>query len=718
MSGADRTRGRKAMTGFTPVRHSDTGAARDYLEGVDTPATPAVKGYLDGGWRDTNTALRAGKTPDGVDELDEAMRPLPDDVMLRRQVPLSLFGDVPVKDLEGRKVRDAAPASTSLDVPGQDAGGAGVVTMHIAAPKGTPALVNAADGEILLARDTEVAITRVEPDGDGGWDVYGAVLPTVGVKSGGKSGEKPADPDTEQPEGGDKVRADLMKLKVPELQAQMRERGLKPGRLRKSQLVDALVADETGGEPDGGSPPGPTGPAAEPAVTPKNTAKPKAATALDAAPISLVKRGDTTLTQPQRDALNGYKRTSYLTINAELRRGDASSDRVARIDEVMAASKLTADVQVFRGMNSARRMFGDRVNGDLTGMSWREDAYVSSTARKATGTQFANAGSDRNGGLLMQITAPQDTGAVTMSKGGYESELLLDRGHEFTVTKDHGLVDGVRVVDVQVRPKIRPADTGTDERASTSDTYRVMAADRLDQLASTVNTDTAGFEARTAQAKSSPIDLHLQQVGTEQGFDATPRVGTREELDAAVADGWTETWRGVMSNESGITAAQINEQLRTGTYEPGRGYYGNGYYVGERRLTAENFRGSEPRTNQPAGGGDDFELSDLEPVDDPDSLLRIAIDPAAKTADFDDLVAEQKAWMAGQPAGSPAAKVFADVGRFAAARGVDVISVSGDHPDGGYYPGWEDAWDELAGAVQYVVLNRSVMLVQRSEDAP
>ena len=59
-----------------------------------------------------------------------------------------------------------------------------------------------------------------------------------------------------------------------------------------------------------------------------------------------------------------------------------------------------------------------------------------------------------------------------------------------------------------------------------------------------------------------------------------------------------------------------------------------------------------------------------------------------------------------------------DLGRYAAARGYDVIRVAGWHHDGSFYPGWEDAEDDMGGAVQYAVLNRAVVLVQRAQDAP
>lgn len=177
MTGAEKNRAAKAIDGFTPRKVKNRQEGRAYLGGIGgSNHPPAVRSYLDGDWKQVNAALRAGKDSDGVAEIDAAMRPLPDDVVLRRQIPADVFGQVPLGDLPGLKLRDAAYASTSLDSPGLRSK-PGVVTMHIAAPAGTSALVNPDDGEILLARDTEVAISRVVQNKQGGWDVYGSVLP-------------------------------------------------------------------------------------------------------------------------------------------------------------------------------------------------------------------------------------------------------------------------------------------------------------------------------------------------------------------------------------------------------------------------------------------------------------------------------------------------------------------------------------------------------------
>jgi len=222
------------------------------------------------------------------------------------------------------------------------------------------------------------------------------------------------------------------------------------------------------------------------------------------------------------------------------------------------------------------------------------------------------------------------------------------------------------------------------------------------------------FRQRMAQAN---YDVVLADVGKLQGFDGLPQVGTKAELDAAVGSGWTELWRGVVG--SGLsTPADINGRLRAGAYEPGRGLYGNGWYFSERRITAENFRFREPKTNFPAGGGADFELSDLEDGDDaPDGLVRMALSPQARVIDYDDLVKLRDRWQASQRSGTPASLAFSDPGRLATALGYDAVRIGGHHGDGGYYPGWEDS-DDLGGAIQIVVLNRTAMLIQRAEDKP
>lgn len=516
------------------------------------------------GLGEVNTALRAGdENAPGVGAFDKSLITLPDDVLLSRRVPQSVFGSTDPMALEGMKVRDAGFAPAQLGtLPAE----ANAVRMHIAAPAGTKAAVNPATGEVILDRDTEMVVSHVEKNAAGGHDMYLTVLPKTGVKPGTgktpvnaepnvdepkpevakaepetglKKAENPAGPEraakpesttkpavksveqaapkadaeADKPEGEAQVRADLMKLKVADLQSKMRERGLKPGKQRKSQLVDALVADEMGhdGKPE------PSKPAEKPTekATPKPHAEPKShpaetptadsgtqvkntATgddALAAAPLGLSRDG---VDQDQQHGLASYRDgtppNNYGGINKTLRgESDTSPDIQASVDSIdaaMAGSPLSKDVVVFRGIHKAAKMFGaERLAGDLTGMRWREDAYVSTAADAKGAHSFSSPG-----GLRMRVLVPAGTGAVDLSEPGDidERELLLDRGHEFHVVADRGVVNGVREVDVQVGPK-----TGTK-----SATKKPAVAEPVREAAPTGKATTV--EAPSAASDASP----------------------------------------------------------------------------------------------------------------------------------------------------------------------------------------------------------------------
>lgn len=459
---------------------------------------------------EVNTALRAGdeNTP-GVAALDRSLIALPDDVLLSRTVPASAFGAVDPSSLAGMKVRDAGFAPAQL---GTVAAGPDAVRMHIAVPAGTKAAVDPATNEVVLDRDTEMVVSHVGANTAGGHDMYLTVLPKSGAKSGVKPDgdpppakkadtlkvtEKPAPatvkkpaatadapkapavkPGADKPEGESQVRADLMKLKVAALQAQMRERGLKPGKKRKSELVDALVADEMGHDGKADKPAEaktePSGPKAD--AGPSFDARVKTAVtgedALNAAPLSLV-RTDTHsrlgnrqgLTADQRSALLDYQGGDYALINDRLRDLDqdpagtpdepSTQSRIDDLDAAMTGSTLSKDVTVYRGITRSRTVFGNRVNADLTGMVWREAGFVSTTTVESVTSPFAGS---KNEPLVMRIIAPAGTHAVQVSglvdAAGHEdeAELLLDRGIQLRVATDHGFVDGVRRIDVEVVP--------------------------------------------------------------------------------------------------------------------------------------------------------------------------------------------------------------------------------------------------------------------------
>ncbi len=199
-----------------------------------------------------------------------------------------------------------------------------------------------------------------------------------------------------------------------------------------------------------------TGPPAREAAQPGS---PEAV--LAAAPVGMDRRdgGEQSWPPGLRRHLSAYRLGSDQAINAALRNPGSSipaaqRHQIAGIDSGMALSKLTADVQVFRGVRKPEVMFGDRLSADLTGMVWREDAYVSTSAVPEVADDFTH---DRDNpadvGLVMTVSVPEGVAGIELSAASFEGELLLDRGHDFRVVADHGVADGARRIDVEVIPK-------------------------------------------------------------------------------------------------------------------------------------------------------------------------------------------------------------------------------------------------------------------------
>jgi len=178
-----------------------------------------------------------------------------------------------------------------------------------------------------------------------------------------------------------------------------------------------------------------------------------------------------------------------------MREHDAeTAARIAEIDKTMAVSRTTAPVEVDRVikdgksafgqawhegvMNAATKDFGEQdreyerwIAGDrpdLTGLSWKEKAYVSTSADTEHSPLFgerwarmAKENPDSQGEpVIMTIRVPQGTGAVQLGQMGWSTgpggkkiknsaEILLEHGLTMTVTADHGIDgQGFRRLDV------------------------------------------------------------------------------------------------------------------------------------------------------------------------------------------------------------------------------------------------------------------------------
>lgn len=179
--------------------------------------------------------------------------------------------------------------------------------------------------------------------------------------------------------------------------------------------------------------------------------------ALDSVPLGLERRPrPSNFTQSMVTALNRYTGRWYEPINKFLRGEKLDpQDNETRVRELIGdmdpafdLSFTTSDSVAYRGLTDASKMFGDALDSDLTGVEWREDAYVSTTALVQRTRAFMRGGSSK---MRMRILVPTGTSAIEGSPHDAEAEVLLRRGLTMRVVKDHGVnPDGVREIDVEI----------------------------------------------------------------------------------------------------------------------------------------------------------------------------------------------------------------------------------------------------------------------------
>lgn len=134
-------------------------------------------------WDDANEALQAGEmdetTKRFVEMMDRNMVPTEDDLIVSQTVPPGAFGMTPqqagledggLEDFIGLEVADAGYSAMSLG--SELSHPPGSITIRTALPKGTRVAYGGRspnDRQLFLDRDQPLVITKVEPDGRGGW---------------------------------------------------------------------------------------------------------------------------------------------------------------------------------------------------------------------------------------------------------------------------------------------------------------------------------------------------------------------------------------------------------------------------------------------------------------------------------------------------------------------------------------------------------------------
>jgi SPP1 gp7 family putative phage head morphogenesis protein len=184
------------------------------------------------------------------------------------------------------------------------------------------------------------------------------------------------------------------------------------------------------------------------------------AAALDSVRTGLIRRGS--LTPKQRKAWREYESSFFVFINNYLRRGrkDVDGKQDARTDGIIAQmdptfQPLGQDVDVFRGIFRARRLFGGSLDGDLGGFEWTEDGYSSTSVDEQMSREFAlSADSADDERIVMRTRVSRGIGASAVSdtraKGG-QGEIALQRGVQWKIIRDLGTdPTGVRYLEAEV----------------------------------------------------------------------------------------------------------------------------------------------------------------------------------------------------------------------------------------------------------------------------
>ncbi len=240
------------------------------------------------------------------------------------------------------------------------------------------------------------------------------------------------------------------------------------------------------------------------------------------------------------------------------------------------------------------------------------------------------------------------------------------------------------------------AEASQSAQATNSRSYVSAGEKQADDVANYV-------KSNKSDSPNHVVDPELGAIFKMQGFDGKPRVASKAEVDDLVKSGATEAFRGII----GDSAVSMLNQFADGDLYVGSGLFGNGTYTAMKQETAQKYG---------------------------ENMMRMAIDPKAKIADFgktaadmvterasieekfkakrNELFAEYKKLADNDIEGQNAVEakmellsaqkdaivsIYNDLSRYAAMKGIDAISVfQGDKTD-----------------LYYIVLNRTAVTVQK-----
>ncbi|MGH2586408.1 MAG: hypothetical protein ACRDJE_15955 [Dehalococcoidia bacterium] len=204
------------------------------------------------------------------------------------------------------------------------------------------------------------------------------------------------------------------------------------------------------------------------------------------------------------------------------------------------------------------------------------------------------------------------------------------------------------------------------------DEHDRIAPPRIDPT-KTPFTETEAFRRygfRTDPDQNSAEAFYTKALIQQQGFSGPPHIVSRRELDAYVAAGEIELFRGV-------TDARFAEQLRVGDFFVGRGGLLDGLYTaaGPNALAVARYY---------AGRGDG-------------TVVRLSLKQGARVIDADELEAKARSDHGhGAERSEHRSLLYTELGLYAAYLGYDTVHIV-EYPD----------------IDQYVILNRTALRIQR-----
>lgn len=195
------------LSAFNPKTFTSDEEAATWVRGQSrsnrflTNRGPSIDRFLRD-YTKINADVRAGKPNADAANIKKGMSPLPEDLILSRVMGPEAFGLDPanvgqIEELTGKLVKDKGFSSTNIGTPVPHQPGA--ITMSIVAPKGTQALLPSTTRptrEVILDTDQPLRITKVDPDGQGGFYVYAVAV-------GHSDGEKSLEINKTVPQEGD-----------------------------------------------------------------------------------------------------------------------------------------------------------------------------------------------------------------------------------------------------------------------------------------------------------------------------------------------------------------------------------------------------------------------------------------------------------------------------------------------------------------------------------